>query len=318
MTILFSDNFTGVSGTALNGRAATGGSWTGFGVATADQNGLKINATNQVRSTSASGCLARAETGSADHYAKVALWVTSNVGAVAVRASDHLNFLGLRVASATQIVLFKRIGGTETSVATLTVPTITPPATLEVRVAGANAFVFLNGVLQGSAAGYPIDPALPASTKAGLWGKSSATDPLADDFEAGTLLAALTVAGGRSASRGGATMLGGLPVLAVAGGRSSGRAAAATLGLAIGVGAMGGRSGSRAGVAGLALALTLAPMRGRSTQRAGGTLISLGGGIVPARGRSGSRGGGVSLGIVFVGTPTGVPRESRTVPVPRG
>ena len=304
MALVFSDNFTGVSGTALNGRTGTGGSgaWTGFGVAAADQNGLKINAVNQARVATSNGCLARVETGAADHYAKAALYVNTAVAAVAVRATDHLNFLGFRIVSSTQVELFKRVNSaTEGSVVKVTVGAITLPATLELRASGSNALLFLNGAQVGAAGGYAIDPAIPASTKAGLWGKSSATDPFADDFEAGTLATALTPAAGRGAGRdrgqGVAVALG----LAAAGARVPGRAqagalaAAAPAALVPASARVPGRGGAPIAVGQANAALAPAAVRASGRAQAGAVGLTLG--IAAAGGRSAGRGGTASAAI---------------------
>lgn len=342
MTVVFTDNFTGVSGTAIAGRAGTGGSWTGFGVAAADIAALKINATNQVRITSTTGCLVRVELGEADHYAKAAILVANVSGAVAVRATDHLNLVGLRVAGSTQVELFKRVAGTETSVTKVSVGTVALPITLELRMSGSTAFLVVNGASVGLAAGYAVaDAALTGVTKAGLWGKAGAVNPLADDFEAGTLasapMVALAVAGGRSASRGGdgavsapvalaptrarsETIDRGASVALVlallpAGGRSMSRGAGSTLGVTTRLAPVFGRSLGRAGTPLLVPPLVIAAASARMTMRAGAGQVSGARLLVPDASRLASRGRAARLFVFRAGMMSVVGDDARVVAV---
>ena len=304
MAVVFTDNFnTGTAGTPLNGRAGTGGTWTTTGAAAADQGALKITASGQVSvGGTTTGCLAAADVGGGVQYAKVALQVASAAGVVAVRALDWNNFVGLRWASATQIEVYRRIGGTETPFAPkITVGTIAVPFTLELRFNGSNAFAFYNGAQVGTPSGYALTAgeiaALGATTRVGLWGKASTTVTIADDFEGGTLVSAVAPVGGRSPSRVGSAAVQIRFALVAAGGRSPGRAVSPAL---------------SPGGSGVAVA------RGRSPSRAAFAVLGWMGTLAPTRAASATRATGTRLTLFPSGQRTPVRAETRTIPVTRG
>ncbi len=342
MAVVFTDNFTGVSGTAINGRAGTGGTWSCAGATAGDLAGLKINATNQVRVQTSTGCLGRIDVAVADHYAKASSFTAGISVAAAVRAIDHNNFIGLRIASTTQIELFKRIGGIETSIVKLTVGTITLPAILQLGIVGTSALIFFNGAQVGTTTGYPIADALFVGvTRVGLWGKASALDPAADDFEGGAMLTALLGAGGRSPTRdrNAGLSTGSSAALTAGGGRSITRdqLAAVTLTLPLGptrarsasrdpgaalvlqlsVAPMGGRSGTRGAATNITMPFPLGAASGRSAARAGGAMLKAIAAVRAEAGRSALRTGSARLSLFERGVLTPVASDQRTVPVPR-
>ena len=321
MPTVFTDNFNGgVSGTALNGRAGTGGSWSCAGALAADIAGLKLNASNQVRAATVTGCLGRIETGLADHYAKAVILVTTTAAAVAVRAVDQSNFIGLRVANATQVEIFKRIGGTETSFGKVTVGTIGPSPALELRIAGTSAFALLNGAAVASA-GPIADAVFSGVTKVGLWGKGSAVDPLADDFEGGTL-PVLAGANARSVGRdrNAALNTSAAAVLAAAPARSSGRDRNAGIATVLPLVPTRGRGVGRDRNAAVAPVMGLTPARGRSVGRAGASLIGASAMLIPSAGRAPGRAttGGLNTSATLArGFVTPVMSDTRAVTVAR-
>lgn len=313
MPAVFSDSFTGASNTVLNGRAATGGAWTMSGQAALDQNAIRINAANQARVSTGNGCLGMAAVGAADHYAKAQSFVLGTQCAVAVRAQDWQNFIGLRMTSATQPELYRRVAGAETTLNRPTIAAQAAPVTLEIRVIGGTVTGFVNGIAVHAGAGHAVTD-FAGVTRAGLWGRGSGIDPLADDFEAGHFVFPLVAAGGQAPTRDrgqAVTAAGGATTVAAAGGRSPGRAGAGRLGAALAV--AGGRSPSRSGSVGLVSGLAIAVAGGRSGTRAGtgGLIARLGvaGGRGPARADAG-RVETMRLGLV-----TPVATEPRGVPV---
>ena len=316
MAVVFTDSFSGVLGSALDGRVGTGGTWSCSGNLAADIAGWKIDAGNKAKLATSNGCLARIDSGASDHYAKAAISTTTTAVAAAARAIDWQNFIGLRASGATTIELFKRIGGVETSIVKVTVATLVTPFTAELRIAGTTAYLFLNGAQIGLSGGYQVADALFAGvTRVGLWGKSSSLDPAATTFEAGTLAAAVAVAGGRASMRdrsaGVALALSIAPVAA----RAPARAAAARLVADARLNVTGGRGAQRVGMAMLTATAPMLPASARLAMRGGTAALTASARMVADAARVPTRAGAVALTIFEVGVATPVVAETRTVAV---
>ena len=285
---VIADGFNGVLDALVNGRVAGGTAWSCNGALGADASGLKINAANQAKNSSGNGCLGRIETGSADHYARVRSFgrSTTSLAAAVVRAIDYRNFIALRVISATQVELYKRVGSTsDQRIAVFTLAT-SAPVMLELRCEAGVLRPFVEGAQLGATGGYAIvDAVFDGVTRAGLWARG-ALDPCADDFEAGSFGApagSLSPANARSILRGRAPVIAWRGVLLPARGRSATRDRAPVLRVAVGA---------------------IAPVRGRSVLRGGEARLTVVGAIAPARARLPLRG---SAAVVSVGGGGGTP-----------
>ena len=343
MAVVFTDSFSGPSGSTLDGRAGTGGTWSCSGSLPGDVAGWKIDAANKAKLATANGCLARIDSGVADHYAKALIATTSTAVAAAVRAIDWQNFIGLRANGATTIELFKRISGVETSISKVTVAALATPFSVELHAAGATLFLILNGSQIGTAAGYNVSDAVFAGvTKVGLWGKSTSLDPAATAFEGGTLANAVNLAAGRALTRdrGAAVNSGVVFALGVAGGRAATRDRGAALAPTVVLAPARGRAPTRGATPTVGLMLRMAPAGGRSAGRGAGTVVTMtnnlavagarastrdrgamlrtGLSIVPTSARLAARVGFATLGFIEPGLVTGVAAELRTIPVQRG
>lgn len=312
MPVVVSDDFTGVSGATLNGRAANGGTWASFGTV----NGLQINAANQVKAVSTSGgTLARIEVGQADHYSRAAVFqfTTPSRAAVAVRAVNNTTFIGLHAPNATSVQIFKRVGvSTDTQVALITGLTVAVGAILELRVTGQTVTAYLDGQLVGAAGGYAVtDTQFTGVTQVGIWGRTN--DPIIDAFEGGTLEtgAALPPASGRHAARStpGALSVG--YALAPAGSRHAGRATAGAVTVGAALAPARGRHASRAQQCAVATGSALAPARGRHASRAQPAALAPAGTLNPQRGRSPNRASAPALSVSFGLSPARGRHEAR-------
>lgn len=309
MPVTMTDGFDGALDTLVNGRVAGGAAWSCAGSLAGDINGLKLNGAGRAKNSSSSGCLGRIETGSTGHWAKASSWgrSTSVQIAVAVRAVDHRNFIGLRVVSATQAELFKRIAGSDTRIALLSAATAAP-VTLELRIEAGVATPFVNGAQVGLSGGYAVaDAVFDGVTLAGMWARG-ALDPAADDFECGTFGAAaagLVPAPARLATRGGAAAVAWRGAIGPASARSAVRGGAARLSVVGGALVPArGRSAGRDRGAGLAAArAAIAPARGRMTMRGAAVALGGGGGVPVA---------GEARTVIVAGEPrvAVVPREA--------
>ncbi len=319
MPAVFTDNFTGTAGTALNGRTASGGgTWTTTGATGTDQAALKINVANQVKVSSTTGCLASFDTGVPDHYARASLLATGISVAVAVRASGYLNLIGLRIANSTTIELFKRVSGAETSLYRPTLAAISLPAILELRAVGQYAFPYLNGTLVGPAIGTLVsDAAFAGVTRAGLWGKTPTTDPIADDFEAGTLSVPLAPAFARGTMRDPGGVIALWLALAPASGLSFSRSAGAGVTAPFAIGPAGARHAVRTGALSLAGPARLISTAARQPLRDNGALLNVRALLACEGGRSPARGSAGWVARFPVGIRTPVDAEVRQASVLR-
>jgi len=191
----FADDFTGVADAVLNGRTVGGKSWSCAGTFTADVQGLKINASGQLKNMSSNGCLGRIEAGAADHYAQAKVHgpLTASVPvALAVRAVDQLNHIGMRAWTSTQVEIYKRVGSsTSQRVVLIGGLSLVAGQTWKLQIEGTTVKAFVGGTQIGVAGGYDVaDAVFSGITKAGLWASlapGGGTDPAFDDFEAGTV-----------------------------------------------------------------------------------------------------------------------------------
>jgi len=288
MPAIVSDSFNGAANTTINGRVASGQTWSVAGAV----NGIQLNAANQLKATSSSGALARIEIGAADHYARVTALATSTTGGcgAAVRAVDNLNFIALRLVSLSEVRLFKRVGSTtDVTVAALTGLTLTLPVVLELRIAGQVATLYVNGAQVGAPPGYTVADAVFAGvTRAGIWGRGSSVDPLGDDFEGGT-------PGGAAAS------------LAPARGVHALRGAASAVGVTYALAPTRGVHALRGAATAVGVTYRLVPTRGLHAHPGAATAVGVTYGLVPARGLHAHGGAAAAL------TPGLVPAVARHV-----
>jgi hypothetical protein len=260
MPTIASEDFTGPANANLHGRVTTTGgrTWQCLSSTTA----LRLNAAAQLRSAASGGAVARVDLGVADHFARArSLAFGANpCAAVAVRAVDFSNFIGLRALDAASVEIYKRVGSTsDQRVALIGGLALALPVELELRIEGATVRALVGGAPVGAAEGYAVNDAVFAGvTQAGLFARGSTLDPALDDWAGGDLVAgavALAPAGGRIALRGSAAGLAGqAPALGPAGGRVALRGGAAGLAFTPAAGALagaGGRVALRAGAAGL-------------------------------------------------------------------
>ncbi|MDT7934217.1 MAG: hypothetical protein RQ833_06400 [Sphingomonadaceae bacterium] len=311
MPVVVTDDFTGTNNASLAGRITSGGSWSVQGVA----DGLLINAANRLKlGGSGAGTLARVNAGSTDHYARLVCWAvgTSSAGP-AVRAVDDRTLIAARPISATAVQLTKRVASTsDSSIGVVSGLTLTPPFTLELRVSGTTVWCALNGAIIGPAAGYAVtDSAFAGLTTTGVWARGSTGDPVADDFESGTYVAAAVPAAARHANRAGNAALALRLPLAPAAARAANRAGSAAITLSLLLTPSAARSAHPGAAAALGLRLPLAPAAARSPQRGTVAALTPAAALAPASARSAARTGAASLAITVPLTPTSASSPGR-------
>lgn len=146
--------------------------------------------------------VAHLNSGAADHYAEMEYHGANANYGVAVRVVSHDNVIALRRWTGTIMQLIKRVGGTQTTVGTI--------SGLDSWVAGdvfalvatgsspVNVKVYKNGVQIGTAGGYDIsDAVFSGVTNVGIWGADAGAGSSFDNWEAGTLVSdTLTIGSG--------------------------------------------------------------------------------------------------------------------------
>lgn len=184
MAVTFTDTFTGAEDSTLEGRTG----WTTSGVFPVDAQGLKLNASNQVKNTSGNGCLAYVDSGSADSYAQALMYgplFASTLTAICVRCVDYNNFVGIRPWTSTTAYFFKMVGGVYTAIgAAVEGLSLVVGQEWRLEVEGDTLRWYLDDVQMG---GDRDITGVLSGSKTGLYAANTAVDPVFDTFEAGTI-----------------------------------------------------------------------------------------------------------------------------------
>jgi hypothetical protein len=175
----FSDNFTGTTGQALEGR-------TGWTLLSGTAASALLSATNSLRANNANAIGAAylsPDLGSANHYVEAKFLAATTGPGLCLRMTDVNNLLMLR-RNAGNLEFLTRVGGTLTIVGTYTPPGLSLTDVIRFEVNGSSVAVRQNGTLL-TVTGSQSVGAVPSSTRQGLVVRSAAVNPWIDDYAAG-------------------------------------------------------------------------------------------------------------------------------------
>lgn len=149
---------------------------------------------NELRctTTDSSGTAYKApDQGSTDHYVQFAVRnTTSNTGPFACcRLGDRSNFIGVRpgfVTSNGQLEVYRRVGGTLTSLYTGGAATVALADVIKLQVLGSNFTVYKNGSVLTGPTAIGDGGSLSANTRSGFVARATVNTSF-DDFETGTV-----------------------------------------------------------------------------------------------------------------------------------